>query len=343
MKKLYKMNSEIEKMKWSMFKAVEKALLENGGIIFGGYVRDKIIHDHFANMFYTQSENVDDYSDPENHRASWPHRCHMPRDIDVVVSNAGFKGFKAMMASMGFRVKQKLPSKTADIYSGDVNIQHTKCYVTLKTHPLLKGFSEMIQAIPIIEIDVLHKDEIKSTEPIPFGKIDFECNSLLIVPGDLIDVRSAGVRDFVVDKHRQINRIIEDVLAFKAVAVFPQKYRTAKMLKKGFKIVNNVVELIPRVVGGPDGLCLICHEDFKEDKNICHVKNKCCEARYHPECYSFSREKSNTMYNNVSNCMMCRGILGIPRGNHLNDFIDRFQVIAMRSRGGVAADGMMIE
>ena len=326
--------TDIQKLKWSMFKAIERGLLDNGGIIFGGYVRDKIIHDHYANMFYTESENHGDYSNPENHPASWPHRVHMPSDIDVVITHEGFKGFRASMKTMGFHVKQKVPSKMAEFYTDETvnGVSHTKCYVTLSTHPLLRGFGELMESIPHIEMDVLHKDVIKPQEAIPFGKIDFECNSLLIVPGDLMDVRWGGIRELVVDKHRLINRIIADIVAFKAVAVFPQKYRTKKMLNKGFKVMNNVVELIPsRGVGEIyDGLCIICHSDFQEDTNICHVKNGCCDARYHPECYSFSKEKSNTVYNNVQNCMMCRGALKIPRGHHLDAFIDRFQVIATR-------------
>ena len=322
---------DCQKLKWSMFKAIERAVLDNGGIIFGGYVRDKVIHDHFANMFYTQSDNHGDYCNPENHSASWPHRTHMPSDIDVVITHNGLKGFKTMMKTMGFHVKQRAPCKLAEFYTDEVvngNVSHTKCYVTLSSHPLLRGFGELMESIPQIEMDILHKEEIKPNEAIPFGKIDYECNSLLIVPGDLIDVRWGGIREMVVDKHRLINRIISDIVAFKAVAVFPQKYRTKKMLNKGFKVVNNVIELIPTSGEKYDGLCIICHEGFKEDTNICHVKNGCCDARYHPDCYSFSKEKSNTIYNNTDNCMMCRGALQIPRGAHLNNFVERFQVIA---------------
>ena len=311
-----------QSLAWAIFKAIEKNMLKAGGIIFGGYVRDRIIHDHYADKFYKseaykKSANpTSDYNDSSCHTESWPHRTHLPSDIDVVMSNSGFATFIQLMQEEDFIVKRKAPSKIS-IYTcrTPCDLMHTKCVIAMKTHSLLKSLPQFKESMPAIHVDVLHKEVLHPMECVPFGTIDFECNSLLILPGNVIDLRN-GAMEFCTEKYKQINKIVEDIVSFRAVAVCPQTYRVYKMLDKGFTIMNAAINLLPQRTGNAyDGVCLICHDAF-DNREIGQVRHTCCDARYHIHCYCKSKGKTDSCYDNVHNCMMCRrAIPTIHRGS----------------------------
>lgn len=294
---------------WAMCKAIEKNLLNSGAIIFGGYVRDRIIHDHYADMFYTAadaSETPLDYNDPKCHPDSWPHRTHLPADIDAVMSNDAFDTFIENMKEQDFIVKKKRTTNISAYTCRVPDLLHTKCTVMLKTHPIMRNLPLFTSCLPVVELDILHKQSLSPTECVPYGTIDFECNSLLILPGNTIDIRN-GAHHFCTEKFKQINKIMSDIVEFRAVAVNPQNYRICKMLEKGFELSNHAIKLIPcEIAKKYDGLCLICHEDFEQCKAFCQVQNTCCDARYHVHCYAASRGRIDSPYDNVQNCMMCR-------------------------------------
>lgn len=54
------------KLLYTLMKEIASELVAQGGIIFGGYVRDMMIHDHYTALFYEKYEGTRDamkYSD----------------------------------------------------------------------------------------------------------------------------------------------------------------------------------------------------------------------------------------------------------------------------------------
>ena len=72
------------KIKHHMLCKIQNFLIENGFCIYGGYVRDTIIHDYYAKKFYKKMDVYADtklYSD-ENFLPDYKGRLVVPKDID---------------------------------------------------------------------------------------------------------------------------------------------------------------------------------------------------------------------------------------------------------------------
>lgn len=78
------------KERYLLLRSVENILLSKDGVIFGGYVRDMLLHHHGASKFYQAiSEDASvfatGYSDPSVHPSSYKDRNTYPKDIDCFV------------------------------------------------------------------------------------------------------------------------------------------------------------------------------------------------------------------------------------------------------------------
>lgn len=76
------------KERYMLLRAMEKILLRSGVTIFGGYVRDMIIHHNGANIFYQNGGCSNTYCDKDVHPESFKDRNTYPKDIDCFVSDA---------------------------------------------------------------------------------------------------------------------------------------------------------------------------------------------------------------------------------------------------------------
>ena len=297
--------SSMGRLKAQILLQLQDLILQNNGVIFGGYVRDKIIHDKFAQDFYQARKNTEtilDYDNPMHHPESWPWRTLLPIDIDIAMSTRMIKNLTAAISNAGY-ICRVLYTKKANIYlSSPVNLSHTKLLVKLKLHKLIYNYTSVREQIPDVMIDVIHKENLESTDIIPFGSNDFECNSLVISCPNTLDTR-LRMDPFL--KYQKLCSIIDDTVNLKAVPVNPAPYRMQKMLKKGFTIEDRyIIVKPPRLSKTYEGRCVICFNDFTGSVNEL-VKNKCCDASYHLSCYQHSC-LSSTSYNNIINCAMCR-------------------------------------
>lgn len=103
--------------KYFLSKRIIEALLSTSAdtIIYGGYVRDNLFHDHMASLFYTRYMKIegtdddkyslfDDYNNPTIDEAS-VFRTLVPQDIDVVFSRQrDYDLFVLSLQSMNFKM-----------------------------------------------------------------------------------------------------------------------------------------------------------------------------------------------------------------------------------------------
>lgn len=77
------------KERYLLFRELERELIKMGGTIFGGYVRDMILHHHGAQSFFENvfGEQRSHYTDPSVHQSSFRDRNTYPRDIDFFVTD----------------------------------------------------------------------------------------------------------------------------------------------------------------------------------------------------------------------------------------------------------------
>ena len=69
------------RIKYKNIMHIASIILEQNGTIFGGFVRDKIAHDHFAKLFYEKGGSNQDYANRKKDHST-VRRLINPKDID---------------------------------------------------------------------------------------------------------------------------------------------------------------------------------------------------------------------------------------------------------------------
>ena len=304
--------SPMNKFRWNMLCSIRDIISRCNGVIFGGFVRDMIIHDHYAQTYYEylaeKDELVDQYSNKDFHPESWPMRTHQPEDIDVAMTTSQYDEFKKNLDSKGYRFKtKKLPTNHPyRAHLAENNMQLDTLTVFIKVHHLIASYTNITQMMPSIKIDVIYKESFDpAKDRFPLGKVDFECNALVINNGTL-DLQSLNnYQKDPFNKLRKINEIVEDIIKFHATPIYPEAHRIEKMIEKGFYIIDRFIEIMPvKELNKYEGQCIVCCSKVK--KHDIMLKNKCCDGRYHLRCYKDSCSKARTKFDNIHYCVMCR-------------------------------------
>jgi hypothetical protein len=274
--------------------------------------------------------------------------------MNNVVRNIKQKGYNAGLMFSGPAHIYGVNFNINPISSMANELKLTRLEISFRLPDLLHQHMghEIKAKIPNIQLDILHQPIIHDYKA-SFSATDFECNSLLILSDNTLALRTSSAlysttstkpqlpspsntsNPSPLDGHKSLDRIIQDIINFKAVAVQPQQHRIAKMVKKGFTVSSPTsITLVSNITTTSyDGTCLVCHGSLDQaptphpentnndpeehtialtaynDAKRFHVKNNCCDARYHPACYKQSQDQATTEYDNVQKCMMCRSHL----------------------------------
>jgi hypothetical protein len=319
---------------WRFLQSIREVITKSGGYVFGGFVRDSIIHDHFAQMFYKASEGEEwDYAEPTHHPESYTGRVTLPLDIDVMIDSACIPFLIAALTEAEFTC-QEIPAPPHNPYaaiSHDPQLVLTSYQVSMKVNPLIKRFFG--KSLPIVKIDVVHKEDFQICTTFKYEKLDFECNSLYISPDGQIGTvvpKNSSTSDFLKNMERT-KKIMDDCVHRVAIAVQPSSRRIEKMMYKGYKIVSSVTTLAYPTHENAcqqDEDCLICMQSLKGSR---YAGMNCCAAKFHFQCFARSLANCSTMYNNKGNCMMCRRDLETCGTNqeHINAFLGRGVILNM--------------
>ena len=309
----------INKTKWKMMLAIEKAVRENGGNIFGGYVRDKIKHDDAAEKFYESmykdgiSVGCAEFQHKYNDNTVLPEhndRCLIPSDVDCFMNSSNLEKMMKTLEKKKFKVtiKKSGPANRyffVDSNNNDISsLQHTKISVTFDCSDLLKDilcFKDFM-----IDVDIIHTDNIeKNMYDILSSNFDFECNALIITSDNEYKLaKTISISLNPMEKIEKIKSIISDINNNKAIIIQENNidvpiYRLGKMISKGWKICSAYFEIMKDEQY--DGHCIICHGEVETDKH--HIKDCGCDARFHMGCYlkMIKHEKFK------HECPMCKG------------------------------------
>jgi hypothetical protein len=328
-----------------MLNTIQREIFKVDGTIFGGYVVDTIIHNHYAEAFYKAKEeyykqcdqeaaeatettsdaaeamDLSDvsggevpqepicvvksmdfaYCNKKSHPESWPHRVWQPEDVDFVIHPSKLDTLILNLKKAGLECV-KVYSTRASFYIPSVeteNMKHNKYTVYMK---IPHNFAKFVCA-PCIQIDVILDPKYEPGKTvIPYGQYDFECNRITLTKfGYNICTVEHPMR-----KIEEIQRIIQDIVHFRAVPKNAASYRMVRMLSKGFTIKTKAFEAFRgRIDNKIDGRCLHCLDDFEPMDYT--IKNNCCEARYHIKCYPLTQKtRAECQYNNVDFCALCR-------------------------------------
>jgi hypothetical protein len=329
-------------------KVLMNMIQDVGAIIFGGAVRDSIVHDYVAQQFYDAIKkdeegmslyalfehgiigyedipmerdaiselynNSELYQDPEC-MPSLKDRFLIPNDIDCFMeTRTKDLLIKNLKKEKGFSTRIVIEGPL-DIYRIhiDTNIEgleFTRLEIKLVPNHHLKEFIKYIGKTKY-QIDIISRDSIIGISP-PFGKVDFECNSLLLNNNNNISLSPLLTRyNSPLDSFEMLKRIINDIYQKKTTAVQKASYlRTHKMMQKGWTLIHqtDTVDIIltnkPKEKIIPE-CCTICHDDF-ENSEYRITRNCCASGIYHIACWEKTVDASRS-----KTCPLCRKHLDI--------------------------------
>lgn len=231
---------DIGHAKYRLMNEVVDFLVGEDCTIFGGWIRDKIIHDHYADLFYGFSEGRKAYSDPTIHPESVL-RLTYPKDIDVY--KCGTKeDIHALITKMtehtGLHAKIVGGKGQYQIFEG---VFVVKCYLSV-TKCLRNSnlFSPLRFSVDFVYSEI--------PQVPPFGKLDYLCNGFLLTKQGLSFTTNgsgewgnmSGSRFTI--KRKIENKIIGQILQKKTrkATISVDSNRERKMLKKDWKIFDHV-------------------------------------------------------------------------------------------------------
>jgi len=205
---------------------IKNIIFKWNGIIFGGFVRDSIIHNHYADILYNKFNDYKFMWNEQFDIDTLP-RTIVPNDIDVCLYNRD--DIKNMAKNITTHINDKFGMSNVKITSTEiiysVDDKYEK-YINPCSGILHKyQFSISIGKIPYvsegielnINLDII-ECKISSLKP-PFNKLDFICNGFIMQSNNLIYISpNTGTEldklNFVQKKEIEY-KIIKDIINFK--------------------------------------------------------------------------------------------------------------------------------
>lgn len=296
--------------------------LNSNGIIYGGFVRNEIIVEHYKKLYYKKNTNInfwDTSFDPET-----KYRILIPNDLDVFFNNTGkFNNFitEIKKKSIKFNGNINLYEVRSIHYSGinGENFKQFKMNISFyigKTF-IFKGYKITIK------LDIL-VNNVNIIEP-PFNNLDFFCNSFIMYKNNnkneirLSNNTGTPIDDMnFIEKNMVTAKIMKDILSFKTIFCRNidnqyteniNTYRILKMIKSNisWSITNIPFNIILSNDNSIDNdlSCDICQELLKNNVDISklvHITNITKEKTNILHINCFIRHMENECRRNVNIC-----------------------------------------
>jgi hypothetical protein len=268
--------------KYHFIQHIIKELQKFECFIFGGAARDLIYHDLMAEKFYESIdekdliEKRDLYQDPE-FLPEFGGRFLLPNDIDVFMSTENVDKFIGnIRKDETFKIRV-IKTGRLNIYMPELNSENLTGLFIKRIEIYIRPSGYLKKLVRFegdnkVEMDIIYKDDIHGYYP-PFGKVDFECNSLLLSStGDLMISPYLYGQTTYKSPHlhvKKINEIIENIR------------------KKGWDMVYKDVgfEYLLTLKQFEDcDTCMFCLTEFEESDY--KLQRKCCiKCIAHQKCW----------------------------------------------------------
>lgn len=304
----YKLFQDPNYYRYILSKRIVDAVLSVSAdaVVYGGYIRDNILHQHMSKSFYSRYSLFEDYNNPSVDMATL-FRTLVPNDIDILfVRQRDYDVFTLALKALDMTIEIDdliAPYKTQDkivtsryklkVFS-DMSLQN------LKTRPRLLN-AEFANTYVMLDITV------RCCQTNPFTK-DFKCNSLRMNANGLInEIENQGIFyesvDDMVVRQRKIfenfEEIREQICSMESHCFYnhgtlttPDFHRVELMFKKGFRfVIKHLDDELTQIIDRCDDCCAICRDDIVAIADVPGVhklynglKFSCCSAVYHAKC-----------------------------------------------------------
>jgi len=325
---------------------IKNCALNNGGILFGGVVRDDIIGKHYRNEFIKRNMDFSNYWDPE-YDIETKHRLIIPNDVDVY--------FKAENNSNTFinRLREFIKE-----FGGKINIIEDANFTRMNYSPANSFLKHKIITLSLrlgrtlfhngisltFRIDLIeykdnrntrtHSDYYFNRESIepPFNNLDFLCNSFIMEKSTsgneivrLSNCTGTPIDDMLAsEKILYSASIISDIINFRTkftrnIDSYNSEYincfRILKMINRSipWNITNlpfreiNITDIKDKI----EDKCCICldENELEDESTIIEVNTFKTKSNYiHKGCFIqyLTKEQQQKYVNPETNKIVCR-------------------------------------
>ncbi len=282
--------STMQKVKRTAYTKLEDIAFDHQGIIYGGYVRDTLIHDEFSERFHrlfpddllpTQGKYWDKSFSPDTAK-----RLIVPNDMDVCFyTEASVDSFIADVKKVPEFSKLYMSDVThIKYYSTKIErIKHLCIHLTIGRIPFIDD-----GATVIIAVDVILRKQNTCCEP-PFNNLDMLCNGFIKTKDGVRLSKNTGT---VIDRYTEFERIqvatgiMRDAINGKTHLCFSKNciadeasvnfnlnamQRISKMHKMGWEFLNAPFKTDVFRDNEDTTTCCICQSDFTEGDKVSYT------------------------------------------------------------------------
>ena len=174
------LSGSMNRDKYLMMKEIVDVAIKYEGDVFGGYVRDFVLHDFMACKFFEENPGASqaDYSN-ESISPGTIDRLLVPKDIDIHFR--AYKDFRKFKLDLKSKCIHSKTIKTANFYILDNDVRHItlEMFARAKSKDF-KNISRVVAShindvsLPFsVKVDVIISNELSH-------RLDFECNGLVM-------------------------------------------------------------------------------------------------------------------------------------------------------------------
>lgn len=298
----------VGRAKYFLANTILKFLIDKNFTIFGGAVRDMIIHDEYSTRFYDDKDKDRKLFDDPSYDKETLGRLVVPNDID-----AFFVGTKEEVSKIVNELcdKEKLRFSNNGDAGYPINIFGNSDEIKLKRYTFYVPANSYIGVSIEINVDIVYTS-LKNIFP-PFKIADLKCNCLLQDKNGIRLSNNTGVYEMDslsgTYKAKKIEiGIINDIINFKTQFCHPgildgldeepsfeekeidfrfrRIWRLLNMIERGWTITNEIdIEVCVEESKKEEIVCLVCQENIQVDSNGTCIKLKCCGCIIHKPCF----------------------------------------------------------
>jgi len=271
----------VSHIKWIIIRNImDRLILLDDAIIFGGAVRDMILHNHAAKKFYLLSG---EYNDPTVH-PELNDRFLIPNDIDFFIRKNDFDRFKRYIWKKNFHYKEET---VVDL--SYVNLEMDYGYFTLIRAEILY-YDELNHSTYTIKLDVIICKTEGKDIIIPKMDTDFNVNKLKYSKSGIESMDSQWT-------YEEIEHHILTKQAFCDTTISNKRH--LKMMEKGWKITMNYCTFVFKLrTNKEEENCVICLKTLEIGELEITTKLCKCKYSYCEECLPYSLKSDQ--------CLLCK-------------------------------------
>jgi hypothetical protein len=265
---------------WLLIASLMRHIIKCGAIIFGGAVRDSILHGFASREFYKLS-TLDKYDDPTIH-PELSDRFLLPTDIDLFITEKDHYNLKLHLYKRGYYYKE---IKHIDLSYINPKLRH-RDYELIKAEIIYFDKKNKKSYLILLDMIICHGGKIV----IPPMDSDFSVNKLMISRKGIVTMSCDW-------NYEQIEKHIHNKEAFCNSTISERRYE--KLNRKGWKITMNYSIFVFKLrINEEEETCVICLDPLKVGELEVTPRDCKCKYSYCKDCIKYSLKSSQ--------CLMCK-------------------------------------